>query len=92
MYMKHDNVIMYDAFLWNFNEDDVIFITYCIKKANVANKIIWLIIKDKLPLESKSLNFKIVLNLLMGLSLSFANLGTMTFTNNGLMVVRRCIV
>jgi hypothetical protein len=29
---------------------------------------------------------------LMGLSLSFANLGTMTFTNNGLMVVRRCIV
>jgi hypothetical protein len=81
---------MYDAFLWN--EDDVIFITYCIKKANVVDKIIWLIIKDGLPLESKSLNFKIVLNLLMGLSLSFTNLGTMTFTNNGLMVVRRCIV
>ncbi len=50
MYMKHDNVIMYDAFLWNYNDDDVIFITYCTKKANVADEITWPIIKDGLPL------------------------------------------
>jgi hypothetical protein len=58
----------------------------------IADEITWPIIKDGLPLESKSLNFKIVLNLLMELSLNFANLGIITFTNNGLMVVRRCIV
>jgi hypothetical protein len=56
MHMKHGNVIMYDAFLWNYN-DDVIFITYCIKKANVVDEIIWPFIKGMLPLENKSLNF-----------------------------------
>jgi len=42
MYMKHDNVIKYDAFMWNWNKsaiiDDGIFVASCINFA-IVNEI-----------------------------------------------------
>jgi len=37
LYMKHDNVYMYDVFLWNWSKgvicDDTIFIAFCVDDA-----------------------------------------------------------
>jgi hypothetical protein len=48
LYMKHDNVTKYDAFLWNWSKsaitDDGIFIASCINSA-IINEIQWPIIK-----------------------------------------------
>jgi hypothetical protein len=44
LYMKHDNVIMYDAIMWNWNKfvicDDVVFIASSINEA-IGNKVWW---------------------------------------------------
>jgi hypothetical protein len=47
--MKHDNVIMYDVFMWNYNNnaicDDAIFISsYNIE--TLSHKIMWLIVQE----------------------------------------------
>jgi len=45
--VKHDNVIKYDAFMWNWSKsainDDTIFIASCINSA-ITNKIRWPIV------------------------------------------------
>jgi hypothetical protein len=47
--MKHDNVVMFDAFMWNWNKsnvcDDAIFIASCISEA-LSNEIQWPIIEE----------------------------------------------
>jgi hypothetical protein len=44
LFMKHDNISIYDAFMWNWAKsslcDDVIFITSCINHA-LAYEIHW---------------------------------------------------
>jgi hypothetical protein len=48
--MKHDNVIMYDAFMWNYNNnaicDDAIFISSYIIET-LGHKIRLLIVKER---------------------------------------------
>jgi hypothetical protein len=50
LYMKHDNVVMFDAFMWNWNKsnvcDDAIFIASCISEA-LSNEIQWPIIEER---------------------------------------------
>jgi hypothetical protein len=48
--MKHDNVSIYDAFVWNWSKnvvcDDAIFIAYCINDA-IGNEIQWPITQEQ---------------------------------------------
>jgi hypothetical protein len=47
--MKHDNVVMFDAFMWNWNKNnvwsDAIFISPCINEA-LSKEIQWPTIED----------------------------------------------
>jgi hypothetical protein len=53
LYMKHDNVIMYATFMWNWSKfalcDDVIFIASCINHA-LEDEIRWSTSKEKVTL------------------------------------------
>ncbi len=53
LYMKHDNVIMYVAFMWNWLKftlcDDAIFITSCINHA-FEDEIRWSTLEERLTL------------------------------------------
>jgi hypothetical protein len=48
--MKHDNVTMHDAFMWNWSKstlcDDALFIASCINNA-LTNEIRWLMLEEK---------------------------------------------
>jgi hypothetical protein len=83
-YMKHDNMIMYDTFLWNWNNNvicnDAIYVVSYIKEV-IINKIQWLLSRNGLPLICTSLSSKVVMNFLMGLSLKFVNPRTMIPTS-----------
>jgi hypothetical protein len=47
--MKHDNIVMYNTFMWKYNKnticDDAIFIASCINEA-ISDNIQWPIAKE----------------------------------------------
>jgi hypothetical protein len=79
--MKHDNVSMYDAFVWNWSKsavcDDPIFITSCINDA-IGDEIRWPTIEDRVMLGAQIWwNSMVALGSLMAHSSIFTNLGMM---------------
>jgi hypothetical protein len=54
--MKHDNVVVFDAFMWNWNKSNVcnyaIFITFCINEA-LSNEIRWPMVEERAQLGSQ---------------------------------------
>ncbi len=53
LHLKHDNVTMHDAFMWNWSKasvcNDALFILLCINKA-IVDEILWLIVKERVIL------------------------------------------
>lgn len=53
MHMKHDNIIYFDSFLWNWSCsivcDDALFMAFCINKA-IHDKICWPTLAERLAL------------------------------------------
>jgi hypothetical protein len=58
--MKHDNVVTFNAFMWNWRKsnvcDDAIFIASCINEA-LSNEIWWPTIKERAQFGSQILGF-----------------------------------
>ncbi len=70
LHMKHDNVIKYDPFIWNWSKstlcDDTSFITSCINNA-FGNEIQWPTIEERVSLGTHFMSFLVALGLLMTL-------------------------
>lgn len=53
LHLKHDNVTMHDAFMWNWSKasicDDALFISSCFNKA-IIDEILWLTVKERVIL------------------------------------------
>jgi len=94
LYIKHNNVTKYDAFLWIWSNsainDDGIFITSCINSA-ISNEIRWPLLRSIGSWLHNFHNSKATLDLLMVLSSKFVSPGTIQPIKVGLMGERRCI-
>ncbi len=59
LYMKHDYVTMYDAFMWNWSKntlyDNAIFIVSCINEA-IGDEIWWQVVQEKVSLGTRILH------------------------------------
>jgi hypothetical protein len=79
-YMKHNDVTMYDAFMWNWLKftlfDDALFITTCINYA-LVDEIWWAPHKERVTLGTICKNCQGVLSSLMTFWLRSISLGRM---------------
>jgi hypothetical protein len=66
--MKHDNVIKYDTFMWNWSKfalsDDALFIASCINNA-FGNEIKWPTFEERVSLVHVCGSFLVILGSLM---------------------------
>ncbi len=94
LYMKHNNITKYYAFLWNWSKsainDDRIFIASYIN-STIANEIWWPTIEEHQVLAVQLHNSRAALDLLMVLLSKFVCLETIQPIGVGLMGERRCI-